>query len=75
MSINRFDALEMARDLVSRDEAQRLFGIVRANHKQAEGEHADEFSQMDGKDGYLAALTYVMDELDERIGYLRDRWD
>jgi hypothetical protein len=61
---NPFDHLELARDLVRRDEAQRLFDIVSAEHKR----------QFDTGEDDVGGLAWVLDVLDERIGWLRDRW-
>jgi len=67
---NPFDDLEIARDLVRRDECDYLFDRVRKESKEMDGLPA----RTDYRDGYAAGLDFVMDVLDGRIGYLHDRW-
>ena len=67
---NPFDQLELARDLVRRDECQWLFDKVRQESKEMDGLPA----RTDYRDGYAAGLDFAMDLLDGRIGHLRDRW-
>ena len=69
---NPFDALDVARDLVRRDECEWLFDKIRAEHKEYADTHKDEMLTSDS--GYARGLEFVMDLLDERIGFLRDRW-
>jgi len=72
-----FDSIAIARDLVARDEAQRVFDIVAREYDRVSdmlhrlGAGYEDSGYLSG---YLAALKFVMDDLDERIGYLRDRW-
>lgn len=69
---NLFDALDVARDLVSRDECEFLFDKIRAEHKEYAETHKDEMLTSDS--GYARGLEFAMDLLDGRIGELRDRW-
>lgn len=69
---NPFDQLELARDLVRRDECQHLFDKVRKEHKRIEEQYGLNIPDMEM--GYMEGLDFVMNELDERIGWLRDRW-
>lgn len=68
---NPFDFLELARDMVRQDEAQAIFDAVSDWAKKWQAMEHD--PEEDGG-GYLAGLDWVMDLLDGRIGYHRDRW-
>jgi hypothetical protein len=69
-----FDAITIARDLVSQDEASRLFEVVHLESNRATGEPPDASQEPGWQDGYLVGLQFVMDVLDVRIGSLRERW-
>lgn len=71
MTMNPFDQLEVARDLVRRDECERLFGEIVTEEKERE---AFLIERTEYTDGYVAGLNFVLDLLDVRIGHLRDRW-
>jgi hypothetical protein len=68
ISSNPFDAMEIARDMVKRDECTYLFNEILAEDKQV-GVEVDEYYK-----GYKEGLRFAMDLLDGRIGHLRDRW-
>lgn len=81
---NPFDQLEIARDLVRRDECQHLFGVVRKVQTQVlsnpEGWHdplgngpVEEIDAAYTR-GVIRGMEIMLNELDERIGWLRDRW-
>lgn len=70
---NPFDILDVARDLVRRDEADHLFDVVKALSKEVEESEAWD-DEPDVKKGVLRGLNMVMDELDGRIGFFRERW-
>jgi hypothetical protein len=69
---NPFDVLDVARDLVRRDECEFIFDKIRDEHKEYAETHKDEMLTSDS--GYARGLEFAMDLLDGRIGFLRDRW-
>jgi hypothetical protein len=72
---NPFDQLELARDLVRRDECERLFDEVNRLSKVWADLDWQEFCvSPEEKEGRLRGLENTMNMLDERIGWLRDRW-
>jgi hypothetical protein len=66
---NPMDIMEVARDLVRKDEAQHLFEVLSDG---APGESLP--VRTDYRDGYRDGLAFALDRLDERIGFLRDKW-
>lgn len=83
--MNPFDAVEIARDLVRRDEAQHLFNVISDAQSQVLSSFADdgwhdpkgnsEEEDIAYTRGVIRGMEVVLNELDERIGFLRDRWD
>lgn len=69
---NPMDIIEVARDLIRKDEAQHLFDLLLAEDVRVNREYG--LNLPDETVGYLDGLKFAMDELDARIGFLRDRW-
>lgn len=72
---NPMDLMEVARDLIRKDECQSLFELLYAEHKRFDKERLEKLAET-GEDDYRYAdgLEFAMDILDARIGLLRDRW-
>jgi hypothetical protein len=70
-SAKDFDMLSMAVDYIRRDECEHLFAAL---HQEDKEHLLVDRENKDYSDGYLDGLKFAMDELDVRIGHLRDRW-
>jgi hypothetical protein len=70
---NPFDVVEVARDLVRHDECHRLFTVLHDLFKEIEAGDSWE-DEPEVRKGVLKGLDIAMNELDERIGELRNRW-
>jgi hypothetical protein len=72
---NPMDQLEVARDLVRKDECEFLFKELNAISKIWENLPDEEFGNYsEAKINRLQGLEAALNILDERIGYLHDRW-
>lgn len=67
---NPMDMAEMGRDLLRRDECMLLFDQLNTELKRVEKGAENKYIA-----AYCDGLRFGMDHLDERIGYLRDRWN
>lgn len=68
---NPFDALDVARDLVRRDECERLFKTILAEQDLFRTNPTED-TEYDK--GLLRGMELTLNILDEEIGWLRDRW-
>ena len=72
---NPMDQLEVARDLIRKDECEFIFNKLNAISKAWEQLPDEEFGDHpEAKINRLRGLETIMDLLDERIGHLHDRW-
>lgn len=77
---NPFDVIEVACDIVRRDECERSFDVLRSIEKGIDAEDDWSDPSITSPDdaaytrGIKRGLSIAMDELDERITYLRNRW-
>lgn len=73
---NPMDLLEVARDLIRKEELERTFKDLHDLHKAWSDLdwHEMGLRNEEERGGMLSGLDEAMNYVDERIGYLRDRW-
>jgi len=71
---NPLDILEIARDLIHKDEAEHLFKELHDISKEWQSEDPEEFGGEAAKAARIAGLECALNIIDERIEHLRGRW-
>lgn len=69
---NPFDLLELARDMVRRDECDAIYDAIRTEAREYLAQRADSGDPSPGVD--MVPLDLLLDLLDGRIGHYRERW-